>query len=280
MRGVRVHHAAKHNEKLPNCVCQRCGDEFHDEDGKRSICDECLPAHRKEQADEKLGEYQKEGKDNPNWDGGKDQFTCTECGTIFEKYSSTPGKKKYCPECADDLVWVDAPPQIVGKENNQYSGGKVMVCCSWCEASMEKRYPHEISDRNFCSTNCQYDWLSFSMEGEKHFNWKEYSTTDSYGKGWSRIRRQALERDRKQCRRCDSPDQKLEVHHIIPVRVFRASDSYMVEHAHFLANVVTLCISCHRDIQTKLPDDMEVPKYMMDRRRDSEVEFHKRIEDS
>ncbi|WP_236044816.1 HNH endonuclease [Haloarcula nitratireducens] len=37
-----------------------------------------------------------------------------------------------------------------------------------------------------------------------------------------------------------------DVHHITPVKWFIGSDNHTREDAHYLENVVSLCISCHR----------------------------------
>lgn len=65
-------------------------------------------------------------------------------------------------------------------------------------------------------------------------------TSETYpGKRWTRIRRQAIERDDRRCQSCGTRE-NLDVHHIKPVESFDVE-----ERAHYLANVVVLCRSCH-----------------------------------
>ncbi len=64
-------------------------------------------------------------------------------------------------------------------------------------------------------------------------NWQGYN---SYGEEWPIIRKQARERDGQQCQVCGS-NQRLEVHHLRKHKPRRGHD---------LAQVVTLCASCHR----------------------------------
>ncbi|WP_224450177.1 HNH endonuclease [Haloprofundus salilacus] len=44
----------------------------------------------------------------------------------------------------------------------------------------------------------------------------------------------------------DELDRKPDVHHIVPVRWFTNSGEHQKEDAHFLENVISLCIRCHR----------------------------------
>jgi len=49
------------------------------------------------------------------------------------------------------------------------------------------------------------------------------------------------------CQHCghDGSDYRLEVHHIIPVRLFRDSDDHDITEAHSPDNLVLLCNRCH-----------------------------------
>lgn len=40
-RGVRYHHSEVHNKKLPNLICEVCGDKFYYK-SRRAKCDECI----------------------------------------------------------------------------------------------------------------------------------------------------------------------------------------------------------------------------------------------
>lgn len=100
-----------------------------------------------------------------------------------------------------------------------------------------------------CSDECRERWLSEQFTGDGHPNWKGGGNGD-YGKGWAAVRTQALERDNYQCRVCGKPRDEIgrnpDVHHIRPVRSFVESSKQSKEDAHYLANVISLCISCHR----------------------------------
>ena len=88
--------------------------------------------------------------------------------------------------------------------------------------------------------------MSESTSGERNPNWRGgYSRR--YGSGWSIARDRVRERD-EVCQQCehDGSDDQLEVHHIIPVRLFRESPHVRLEDAHALENLVLLCGPCHR----------------------------------
>jgi 5-methylcytosine-specific restriction endonuclease McrA len=121
--------------------------------------------------------------------------------------------------------------------------------CEVCDATFE-RHPSRITGEvTVCSKECQNKWLSESFAGSGHPNWKG-GVKVPYGKGWSATRRQALERDDYQCMICSKPKEEIgrnpDVHHITPLRLFIESEEHEKEDAHYLENVVSLCIKCHR----------------------------------
>jgi 5-methylcytosine-specific restriction endonuclease McrA len=150
------------------------------------------------------------------------------------------------------------PPRAVGSANPRWKGGKQIVECIVCGTSVE-RYPSNIGNVTVCSEPCRASWLSKSFAGPGHPNWKGGGNAD-YGTGWNEIRRQALERDGHQCVVCKTTREELgrnpDVHHIIPVREFIETDGFSREDAHFLDNVISLCISCHRKAEfDKIPPE-------------------------
>jgi len=59
--------------------------------------------------------------------------------------------------------------------------------------------------------------------------------------------RAKLRETQEECQECghDGSDRRLEVHHIVPVRKFRADPDSTLRDAHRLGNLVLLCNSCH-----------------------------------
>lgn len=224
-----------HDGTLPNRVCPVCQAEFHSSYEKTYCSQTCL--------DEGTSNS---GAENPNYRGGKAVTACKLCDTEFEYY---PSQKDglYCPDCVETEQW-RVVPDVSGERNPQWSGGKRSLECVVCEKSVE-RYPSNVSEVTVCGDACRRRWLSDSFTGAGHPNWAG-GGNGAYGTGWSAVRRQALERDDYQCVVCDASPEALgrnpDVHHLVPVRSFIESKEHTREDAHFLDNVVSLCISCHR----------------------------------
>ena len=81
------------------------------------------------------------------------------------------------------------------------------------------------------------NWM-YGRFGELNHMWKGGKVTYR-GKGWKGIRTQVIRRDSNKCRRCDSVD-NLQVHHITPYRDTQDNS---------FDNLVTLCISCHMEVE-------------------------------
>lgn len=87
--------------------------------------------------------------------------------------------------------------------------------------------------------------MSEATAGERNPNWKG-GYSPRYGSGWAVARKRALERD-EVCQHCghDGTDDRLEVHHIVPVREFREASNASISDAHHEDNLVVLCKRCH-----------------------------------
>lgn len=235
-RGLRVHHSAVHGTKLPNRECDHCGREFYCEHRNKYCSEECL--------DEAVS-YK--GKAHPNWKGGKETTECEICGSEFEYY---PSEKKglYCSDCVKTESW-RYRPDISGPDHPRWNGGKREVECEVCGTTV-KRHPGNMTGEVIvCGRECQSEWVSESFVGSGHPNWKG-GIRVPYGRGWNETRRQALERDGYECMVCSKSKEEIgrnpDVHHIIPLRLFIESDEHEKEDGHYLENVISLCITCHR----------------------------------
>jgi len=70
---------------------------------------------------------------------------------------------------------------------------------------------------------------------------------NAYGPGWRQIREQVRQRDGYRCQVCGIPEngRQHDVHHKTPFKLFASP-----EQANQLSNLVTLCPSCHRRVET------------------------------
>lgn len=225
-----------HDEPLPNGTCSECEERFHSEHEKKYCSEACRETS-----------VSFAGSSNPNYSGGKEQTTCELCSETFEYYPSRK-EGEFCSTCVREETWRE-PPEVDGTNNPRWGGGKTELECAVCEKSFE-RYPSNITGEvSLCSETCRGEWLSEAFSGEGHPNWKG-GGNGAYGQGWNAVREKALERDDYRCKLCGATKSDLgrnpDVHHIAPVRIFDDLERLDVEDAHFLDNVISLCISCHR----------------------------------
>jgi hypothetical protein len=232
-QGMRQHHTKVHGDPLPNRTCKGCEVEFYDPKAQRAFCDECNP---------------NAGKNNENYSGAKERITCKLCDSEFSYYPSDK-KGVYCSECvslAEGLL----------PENPSEKIERVTTECPSCGKELQVLQSRlERQTRGiFCDQACHGEWLSENIVGENHHQWE--GGTIKYGQKWWRIRRKALERDEHTCLNCGRNEKHLEqnpdVHHINRVRDFDDKQD-----AHTLDNVITLCRSCHRNVEA---GNIEVPR--------------------
>lgn len=74
-----------------------------------------------------------------------------------------------CPTCDKELRTEHGVKQHHTKVHGESIAG-VEVDCDFCEGTI-RRSQSEIGKRNFCSRECQYNWVSENMSGENHPMW-------------------------------------------------------------------------------------------------------------
>lgn len=104
-----------------------------------------------------------------------------------------------------------------------------------------KQAKKQWADGTFCS--------DIFPSGEDHFRWTENPSEYYYGVDWPDIAEKVRKRDNYVCQRCGKPQEEvyssLHVHHI---KKFKNFDSK--ERANQMDNLVSLCFSCHRVVET------------------------------
>lgn len=123
-----------------------------------------------------------------------------------------------------------------------------MTACAFCDERIET-HPSRVENRKrgiFCNLDCYGAWLSENVVRQDHHQWE--GGDFDYGQKWWRVRRGALERDEYECQNCGKTKGEIgrnpDVHHLERVRSFEQP-----QEAHTLSNVVTLCRSCHRNVE-------------------------------
>jgi hypothetical protein len=171
---------------------------------------------------------------------------CEWCG----KDATTTGKRKqkFCSfECR------------VAAQNGKklpYLSNRLQFPCLWCAKIVDRPASnfHSVRGRVFCDSKCLAEWQSKFVRQESHPRWKGGNGGNSgisYGKGWGAAKRKTKTRSGGVCERCKKCP-AVHVHHKLPVRFFDK-----IEDAHFLENLLHVCIPCHiiehRLLEKRLP---------------------------
>jgi len=176
-------------------------------------------------------------------------------------YASRSGKWYHVRSHHSELLDHDCPAcdeafrtQAGMKQHHAKTHGETLSFvekeCEWCGDTFdvdENRLETEDEfTGRFCTDDCYRDW--FRDERENHPAWKGGYERIDYGTTWEEKREEILERDRYECRVCgrsESMKDPLHVHHLVKVKKFDNPDD-----AHTRNNLITLCSSHHRLVET------------------------------
>jgi len=138
-------------------------------------------------------------------------------------------------------------PKPIGNAHANWKPPFTKTCLA-CGVSFEKdgRYSYRADVMRFCSTTCWYKWIREDPTRHGSF---QGGREPYYGPDWNEQAKKARERDGFTCQDCGLHQEKplLDVHHIRPRRAFRGN----WQGANDLANLVTLCKSCHKKREPK-----------------------------
>ena len=160
---------------------------------------------------------------NPAWTGGLVTLRCPCCQKTFEAKQEESRRRRYCStECVSNACQDSRrrPCATCGKEfvPRQYSG------------------PME-----YCSPRCASIAHRTAIRGERNGRYVSGAWTTAYTPGFPKsLRRQIVARDGHRCVHCEATG-ILQVHHL---------DGSKTNHDP--TNLVTLCVSCHRTVHTKI----------------------------
>lgn len=167
---------------------------------------------------------------------------CKNCGQKFEYCPSD--ERKYCSKsCYDN-----------GGRTGRTANRK-RISCQYCGDEFSRAVSKiQQSNKNFCSESCRDSWVSETFTQENHPRWVD-NDDKRYGPNWSNVRETCIERDFGRCRSCRMDRDKhkkkfgtdIHVHHKTPLRTFDGP-----EKANKLSNLITLCVVCHRTIESEI----------------------------
>jgi endogenous inhibitor of DNA gyrase (YacG/DUF329 family) len=159
------------------------------------------------------------------------------------KFSYYPSEKRglICPDCVDTGMNIQDTEEYsnISEKLTTYISTECFTC--GIDLTVTKT---EYSDRVFCSDECISNFQSNRMSGSSNPRYVDGNSSGKvYNSTWRNIRDKVIDRDGGRCIVCNS-NTNLHVHHIIPVRIFDREND-----AHYMQNAVTVCASCHRDIE-------------------------------
>jgi hypothetical protein len=176
------------------------------------------------------------------------EFQCENCGVLARKrtYRMNAGSHKFCSKkCHHE--WAT-------KQTPLYWRTLTCVICS-VEFKRSRYFVETRGDAKCCSRQCLNKYNSIIKQREKNVNWNGGSQTKDYGPNWFWQKKQARKRDSFRCVLCHVQPHvwKLDVHHITAFKTFGwvpgENENYL--QANDLANLITLCRTCHRKVEKK-----------------------------
>lgn len=245
---LKKHHELQHGEEvsgLVKVICPSCDDERGRYRSRlprtEGYCRDCF--------DDVMRKTWK-GENHPNWQGGMTKKKCGFCEEAFESYESE--ERDYCSKC-----WSEHRGEIWSGEGNPLWTERDEVICSECGKDM--KVPQYRSEPEYCS-DC-FNGKRAKIWGGENSPLYQGGTTDYFGPNWDKQRRKALKRDDNKCVVCgmDSEEhiekygQSIHVHHIRPRSEFIQDGEFDYEEANRVDNLISLCNSHHRSIESNLP---------------------------
>lgn len=180
-------------------------------------------------------------------------ISCTTCGSEETRLQSDIEDARNV-FCSQECLHTWRSEEFTG-EGHPLSE-KVSFECDWCGKQRWRRSSIVTTrERNFCGGVCMGAWRSKHRSGKNAPVWKGGGKLYR-GPNWIPQREVCLERDGRKYQDCGTSEEEhfdeygrqLSVHHKISVRTFyeKSSGRPDFEKMNALSNLITLCISCHR----------------------------------
>lgn len=248
VQGMKSHHAQAHGESIKGVEyeCDWCGTTERRcpsqlEGNEHNFCGQDCQ-----------GEYMSEHiRGEVHWNYVRVDVECDWCGTVESRRPSDANEyeRNFCgSDCQGEYI----SEHLVGESSPNWEGARVEFECTWCgKDDTASRYRASRMTNLFCSRKCRGSWQTENLVGENSPWWKG-GQPEYYGPNWDSIATSIRERDEHTCQYCDTQaeERKHDVHHIIPLRLFKRWD-VPLEDAHVPRNLVTLCRSCHKPVEAE-----------------------------
>lgn len=209
------------SRRQPLLICEHCARPFRRHNSYSRFCSIACAASR----------------------GIHTRADCAQCGRLFE--SRRHGAKVCSRACVGAYLQlpvvtcaycgIDFPPHTVGMKfcSKACADAIRAVPAANCAQCGKHFQPRTVRAR-YCSREC--GWAKQRLSYNFRRSWR--------GPDWTRISRAIRTRDNHTCQQCGatSAQRRMDVHHIIP---------WTISHDSSPQNLITLCVPCHRKVETQ-----------------------------
>jgi len=183
------------------------------------------------------------------------ELECPVCGDEFTRRKSNVERAKHANVCSRECLYEARSRGIIGREVNGGYDTSPTVHERECPACGGAFGTTASEDYKYCSRECFLSEHSENMAGESNPAYVDGSSQEKRshrGPHWEHKRKRAYERDGYTCQRCgvdcisrrnydgSNGDRIIQAHHI---------DGYESPDDNTLENLVTLCVSCHAEVE-------------------------------
>ena len=181
---------------------------------------------------------------------------CPVCGDEFQRHKSKVDRAKHANVCSRECLYEGRSLGIIGREvEGGYDVSPTVIEkeCNNCKEQFTVEKTQK--DQRHCSRECFLETHSERMAGDNNPAYIDGSSFDkrcNRGPHWKRERKAVYERDGYTCRRCgvkcisrsdyngDNGGKIIQAHHI---------DGFESPKDNALDNLVTLCATCHGEVE-------------------------------
>ena len=183
------------------------------------------------------------------------ELECPVCDDTFTRSVSEVERTKHANVCSRECIYEARSRGIIGREVKGGYDVSETTFTKECPACGEEFTTTASKDYRHCSRDCFLDMHSERMSDEGNPAYVDGSTKEKRcyrGSNWVRIRRRVYERDGYTCQRCgvkcisrsdyngENGGEIIQAHHI---------SGYEDESDNELDNLITLCASCHSEVE-------------------------------
>jgi len=228
---------------IVNLICECCGEEYEKTkalaDKSRFCSRKCMDKSR----------------------GGSINFECEYCGKLTTQHKSVYNATKH-HYCSVECGYKGRVGKYVLQEHERKRTiTYITFICDNCGEEAKQKYSNynPKGNHHFCNKQCEGEWRSNNIFGDKCAQWKGGITKKRYiirnSRKYRLWRKECFEREDYTCEICDIRGGDLEVHHVKPFSLIldengiqTLEDANMCDELWDTENGQVLCKKCHNNI--------------------------------